>query len=83
VVSAIENSVGAIGISVLSGAHQTIFPEIIELLKSKDRMDILVFGGGVIPEDDIPELLKVGVKVIFTPGTPLSTLTNWVIENLR
>jgi methylmalonyl-CoA mutase C-terminal domain/subunit len=46
-------------------------------------MDILVFGGGVIPEDDIPELLKVGVKVIFTPGTPLSTLTNWVIENLR
>ncbi len=83
VVSAIENSVGAIGISVLSGAHQTVFPEIIELLKSKERMDILVFGGGVIPEDHIPELLTVGVKVIFTPGTPLSTLTNWVIENLR
>ena len=81
--AAIDNNVGAIGISVLSGAHETVFPEVIALLKEKERTDIVVFGGGVIPQDDIPDLLEVGVKVIFTPGTPLSSLTGWVIDNLR
>lgn len=81
--AAIENRVGAIGISVLSGAHETVFPEVISLLKEKQREDIVVFGGGVIPQDDIPALLEVGVKIIFTPGTPLSSLTGWVIDNLR
>jgi methylmalonyl-CoA mutase C-terminal domain/subunit len=80
--SAIENNVGAVGISVLSGAHQTVFPQVLELLKTHGRDDILVFGGGVIPQDDIPELVAAGVRIIFTPGTPLSTVTNWVIENL-
>lgn len=80
--SAIDNGVGAIGISVLSGAHQTVFPQVLELLKAESREDILVFGGGVIPQDDIPALLEAGAKIIFTPGTPLSTVTNWVIENL-
>lgn len=81
--AAIEHQVGAIGISVLSGAHETVFPEVLGLLKDKQRTDIVVFGGGVIPQDDIPALLEEGVKVIFTPGTPLSTLTGWVIDNLR
>lgn len=80
--SAIDNGVGAIGISVLSGAHQTVFPQVLDLLKAESREDILVFGGGVIPQDDIPALLEAGVKIIFTPGTPLSNVTNWVIENL-
>jgi len=81
--SAIEHQVGAIGISVLSGAHSTVFPEVINLLTEKGAPDILVFGGGVIPTGDIPELLEAGVKIVFTPGTPLSTVSNWVIENLR
>jgi methylmalonyl-CoA mutase C-terminal domain/subunit len=81
--AAINNQVRAIGISVLSGAHETLFPEVIELLKSKGREDIVVFGGGVIPQDDIPTLINQGVKAVFTPGTPLSALTGWVIENLR
>ncbi len=70
--AAIEQNVQAIGISVLSGAHETVFPEVINLLKKNDREDIMVFGGGVIPQDDIPGLLEAGVKIIFTPGTPLS-----------
>ncbi len=81
--AAINNQVRAIGISVLSGAHETLFPEVIELLKSSGREDIVVFGGGVIPQDDIPTLINQGVKAVFTPGTPLSSLTGWVIENLR
>lgn len=81
--AAIENEVQAIGISVLSGAHETVFPEVIKLLKQNHREDIAVFGGGVIPQDDIPALIESGVRVIFTPGTPLSVLTGWVIDNLR
>ena len=81
--AAIEHQVGAIGISVLSGAHLTVFPEVINFLAELEAPEILVFGGGVIPADDIPELLASGVKIIFTPGTALSTVANWVIENLR
>ena len=81
--AAIEHKVGAIGISVLSGAHLTVFPEVINFLAELQAPEILVFGGGVIPADDIPELLASGVKIIFTPGTALSTVANWVIENLR
>lgn len=81
--AAIENEVAAIGISVLSGAHSTVFPEVINLLEAAGQEDIAVFGGGVIPQDDIPGLLEAGVKVVFTPGTPLSSVTAWVIDNLR
>lgn len=81
--AAIAGQVAGIGISVLSGAHPTLFPDVINLLKEQGRQDIKVFGGGVIPTDDIPELIEVGVQIIFTPGTPLSTVTSWVIENLR
>ncbi|MEN9741072.1 MAG: hypothetical protein RIR66_28 [Actinomycetota bacterium] len=81
--AAIASQVAGIGISVLSGAHPTLFPDVINLLKEQGRQDIKVFGGGVIPSDDIPELIEAGVQTIFTPGTPLSTVTGWVIENLR
>lgn len=81
--AAISAQVAGIGISVLSGAHPTLFPEVINLLKQAGRQDIKVFGGGVIPTDDIPELIQAGVQKIFTPGTPLSVVTGWVIENLR
>lgn len=81
--AAIENDVAAIGISVLSGAHEPLFTEVIALLGKQNRSDIVVFGGGVIPADDIPSLIEAGVKKIFTPGTSLSVVTSWVIDNLR
>lgn len=81
--AAIEHNVGAIGLSVLSGAHPTLFPDVIKELKDLGASQIQVFGGGVIPTGDIPALLAEGVKVIFTPGTPLSTVSNWVIENVE
>ncbi len=82
VASAIENKVSGIGISVLSGAHSTVFPQVLDLLKEHGAADISVFGGGVIPSDDIPELLSAGVRIIFTPGTPLTSVASWVIDNL-
>lgn len=81
--TAIAENVAAIGISVLSGAHETLFAQVIELLEKQNRSDIVVFGGGVIPADDIAPLIQAGVKKIFTPGTPLSEVTGWVIDNLR
>ncbi len=76
--SAIQEDVDAIGISILSGAHNYYFPKIIELLKERNADDIIVFGGGVIPEDDIPGLLKAGVKAIFTPGTPTTAAIDFL-----
>src|SRR5512145_730332 len=67
--TAIQEDVDAVSLSILSGAHNTLFPAVIELLKAKGAGDIPVFGGGIIPEDDIPGLKAAGVKEIFTPGT--------------
>ena len=77
--AAIEEDVHAIGLSILSGAHNTLFPRVVELLKEKGADDIVVFGGGIIPEADIPGLLEAGVAAIFTPGTP----TTDTVEFLR
>src|SRR4028119_122383 len=68
--TAIQEDADAIGISILSGAHMTLIPRIIELLKENDAEDILVFCGGTIPKDDVPRLKEMGVGEIFTPGTP-------------
>ena len=68
--AAVSEDVDAVGLSLLSGAHNYLFPRVIELLKEQEADGILVFGGGVIPEDDIPELKKAGVSEVFTPGTP-------------
>lgn len=81
--AAIQEDVDAIGLSILSGAHDYIFPEVIELLKKRGAEDIVVFGGGIIPEEDIPALTQCGVKAIFTPGTPIEEAVNWVRENIK
>lgn len=80
--AAIEEDVDAIGLSLLSGAHNHLFPRVIELLKEKDAAEILVFGGGVIPEEDIPGLIEAGVAAIFTPGTPTSVTVDFLNEKL-
>lgn len=78
VTTAIQEDADAIGISILSGAHQFYFKRVIDLLKEKNAQDIIVFGGGVIPDDDIPGLLEMGAGAIFGPGTPTSTTIEWI-----
>ncbi len=82
VATAIQEDVDAIGLSILSGAHGTVFPKVVELLKEKNASDIKVFGGGVIPEDDIPALYDAGVARIFTPGTPTDDVVKFINENI-
>jgi methylmalonyl-CoA mutase C-terminal domain/subunit len=83
VAAAIQEDVDGVGLSILSGAHDYIFPEVIKLLKEKGAEDIVVFGGGIVPEDDISHLNQAGVKAIFTPGTPIEGAVNWVRENIK
>ncbi|MBV9026371.1 MAG: cobalamin B12-binding domain-containing protein [Streptomycetaceae bacterium] len=81
--TAIQEDADAIGLSILSGAHMTLFAKVIELLRERDAADIKVFGGGIIPEADIPPLKELGVAAIFTPGTPTSDAVEWVRANVR
>lgn len=81
--TAIQEDVDGIGLSVLSGAHMTLFPRVVELLSQRDADDIAVFGGGIIPDDDIASLQAAGLEMIFTPGTPLSKITDWVDQRFR
>lgn len=81
--AAIQEDVQVIGLSILSGAHNFLFPRVIELLKEKNAEDILVIGGGVIPEEDIPGLKKAGIKEIFTPGTPTSAIVEFIKNNVK
>ncbi len=83
VAAAIQEDVDGIGLSILSGAHDYIFPQVIQLLKEKGAHDIVVFGGGIIPEEDIPPLKECGVKAIFVPGTPIEEAIKWVRENIK
>ncbi len=80
--SAIQEDVQCIGMSILSGAHMTLFPEVLELLKKSDAGDVLVFGGGIIPKDDIIKLKSIGVKEIFLPGTSTKDVVDWVRTNV-
>ncbi|MER6129564.1 cobalamin B12-binding domain-containing protein [Streptomyces sp. NPDC001795] len=80
--TAIQEDAGGIGLSVLSGAHMTLFAEVLRLLREENASDIAVFGGGIIPEGDIPELLALGVAAVFTPGTPTGEITDWVHAHL-
>ena len=77
---AIDEDVNLIGLSCLSGAHMKLFKKVMELLKDKDADDIHVIGGGIIPNKDIEPLKKAGIKEIFTPGTPLHTVVEWIKE---
>jgi methylmalonyl-CoA mutase C-terminal domain/subunit len=76
--TAIQEDVDGIGISILSGAHMTLFPEILRLLREKGASDIVVFGGGIIPDDDVETLEKMGVEKVFTPGTSLDEAVAFV-----
>ena len=76
--AAVSEDVDAVGLSLLSGAHNYLFPRVIELLREQDADGILVFGGGVIPEEDIPDLKKAGVAEVFTPGTPTSETVDFL-----
>jgi methylmalonyl-CoA mutase C-terminal domain/subunit len=83
VAAAIQEDVDCVGLSILSGAHNTLLPRITALLKEKGAEDIMVFGGGVIPEDDIPALKATGISEIFTPGTSTEDIVKWVQANVR
>ncbi|HIE21418.1 MAG TPA: cobalamin B12-binding domain-containing protein [Acidimicrobiia bacterium] len=76
--TAVQEDVDAVGLSSLSGAHMTLFPQVVEELKARGAAEVVVFGGGVIPDSDIPELEQAGIAMIFTPGTPLDEIAAWV-----
>ncbi len=83
VAAAIQEDVDCVGLSILSGAHNTLLPRICELLREKKAEDIIVFGGGVIPDDDIPTLKSSGIVEVFTPGTSTEDIVLWVKNNVR
>jgi methylmalonyl-CoA mutase C-terminal domain/subunit len=80
--TAIQEDADAVGLSVLSGAHMTLFRRVLELLSQRGAADIVVFGGGIIPEADIPELERLGVAKIFTPGATTQSIVEWVRNNV-
>src|SRR3954471_1768518 len=82
-IAAVQEDVDAVGLSVMSGAHNTLFPAVIEALRAKGADDVVVFGGGIIPEDDMPKLTAAGVKAIFRPGTSLKSIADWVRDNVQ
>jgi methylmalonyl-CoA mutase C-terminal domain/subunit len=81
--TALQEDVVAIGLSSLSGAHMTLFPRVVQILGERHAADIVVFGGGVIPDADIPALESAGLAKIFTPGAPLSEIAEWVETHVR
>lgn len=81
--TAIQEDVDAIGLSILSGAHNYLFPRVLELLKERQADDIVVFGGGIIPDEDIEALTRAGVKAVFTPGTTTQEAIDWVRANVK
>src|ERR671918_3037892 len=81
--AAVHEDVDAIGMSIMSGAHMTLFPAVIDLLRKQNAADILVFGGGIIPDDDIPKLKQLGVAEIFTPGSSTQAIVDWIQRNVR
>lgn len=80
--TAIQEDVDGVGLSILSGAHMTLLPKVIQLLKARDAGDIVVFGGGIIPDEDLEPLTEMGVAKVFTPGTPTDEVVEWVKANL-
>ena len=76
--TALQEDADAVGLSVLSGAHMTLFARVVELLRSKGATDVLVFGGGIIPVEDIPKLAELGVAKVFTPGATTHEIVDWI-----
>jgi len=80
--TALQEDVDVIGLSILSGAHKTLFPRIMQLLKKQGLTDVMVFAGGIIPEEDVSEMKKLGIKEIFGPGTTTEQIIHYVLYNL-
>ena len=81
--TALQEDADAVGLSIMSGAHMTLFPAVIESLRKRGGGDVIVFGGGIIPEDDVPRLKELGVAEIFLPGTPTQVTIDWIRGNIR
>lgn len=81
--TAVQEDVDVIGLSLLSGAHMTLFVDVTKLLKKKDMEDVLVIGGGIIPEGDIPKLRKAGIAGVFGPGTHVDTIVDFIKKNVK
>ena len=80
--TALQEDVDVIGLSILSGAHKTLFPRIMRLLREQDITDVMVFAGGIIPEEDVAKMKRLGIKQIFGPGTTTETIIRYVLDNL-
>jgi len=81
--AAVQEDVDAVGLSIMSGAHNTLFPAVIDELRRRGADDVVVFGGGIVPAEDLERLEALGVKRVFQPGTPLSDIVDWVRRNVR
>jgi methylmalonyl-CoA mutase, C-terminal domain len=81
--AALQEDVDIIGLSILSGAHMTIFPRVLELMREKGMEDVILFGGGIIPEDDTPKLKEFGVGEVFLPGTSTEDIIKYIRENVK
>lgn len=81
--AAVQEDVDAVGLSILSGAHMTLFPAVLNALKERGAEDVAVFGGGIVPEDDIVQLKQAGVKEIFTPGVSTQAIVEWIRKNVQ
>ena len=81
--AAVQEAVDAVGLSIMSGAHMTLFPAVIDALKARGVGDVVVFGGGIVPKDDLPKLAQMGVARIFTPGASTNEIIDWVESYLR
>jgi methylmalonyl-CoA mutase C-terminal domain/subunit len=82
VATALQEDADAVGLSVLSGAHMTLFAKVVELLAERGAQDVVVFGGGIIPDEDIPKLAELGVAKVFTPGAPTEEIVDWVFATV-
>ena len=80
--AAVDEDVDGVGLSTLSGAHMTLFPRVVQELRERDAGDIVVFGGGIIPDEDLPALRDAGVAAVFSPGASLDEIEAWVADNL-
>jgi methylmalonyl-CoA mutase C-terminal domain/subunit len=81
--AAVQEDVDGVGLSIMSGAHNTLFPAVLDALRARGAGDIVVFGGGIIPDEDGERLRAYGVKGVFTPGTSLKTIIDWVHEHVK
>ncbi len=81
--AAVQEDVDAVGLSVMSGAHMTLFPAVVSLLRQQGAAEVVVFGGGIIPQEDVPRLKELGVAEVFLPGTPTQAAIDWIRANVK